>query len=256
MSSDGFIINSCLKENVSCKWSKAVDDLVILYQRLHGDNLSSVYLRGSLPRGTMVESISDIDSFCLTKSRTDKGSQALEEEYRSVLENKYSFVNSFEIESYSSVRALKSRDMRFLLKTQCLCMWGVDVSTEIEPMVISQDAMNTCLYLPKINDDFLKAAEAVCTIKDASELCSWIFKITLRAAFEIVMLREGKFTRDIYFCWLSYSHYYTEYSDDMKHALNLIINPISDIQQIRSFWERMLNVLLKNVHNDEHLLAG
>ncbi len=68
----GFIINQCAKSHITGVWADATAFLVTTYQSIHGDNLHSIYLRGSVPRGMMVVPISDLDSICLVKGTFDE----------------------------------------------------------------------------------------------------------------------------------------------------------------------------------------
>ena len=46
--------------------TKALTDA---YITSYGDNLHSVYIRGSVAQGTMISGVSDLDSFCLIRNQ-------------------------------------------------------------------------------------------------------------------------------------------------------------------------------------------
>lgn len=252
---DGYIQNSCHRDNIPGIWMNPIEELVTFYSTYHKENLISVYLRGSVPRGVMVNSVSDIDSFCLTQTDTHIENIKPIEEFQSDLSQRYGFVNGVEIDSYSIENALEMKSIRFLIKTQSLCVFGADVSTDIEPMSISVDSLSTCIYLAEINAKFLVQCEVSDSEGDARSLCVWIFKMALRAAFEIVMMREYKYTRDIYFCWKSYSKHYLEHSDLLEQALCNVVNPIAEISEIKDLWERIFAVLGEHMRKNEHLIG-
>lgn len=255
MDNNGYIVNDCAKHHMTGLWLQAVNDLISSYITIHGSNLQSIYIRGSVPRGNMIELISDIDSFCLIKNESKCQLEDAHKKHKMALELKHASVNGIEFESYLKDKALKSNSMRFLLKTQCLCLWGEDDSTGINPMTISEQSMNTCLYLPEINAEFRQMSQGTHSLHESTALCSWIFKYALRAAFEIVMMREKRFTRDLYFCWLSYSRYYPENSNAIKQALNLVINPVSDVARVKEHWTQVFEILQLHIRRNEHFLS-
>lgn len=252
----GFILNSCATSNIKGFWAQAVSELASVYRSIHGENLHSVYLRGSVPRGLMVEFISDIDSFCLVKSEIkelvvgQKVAEAVE-----YFARKYPKINGVEFDCNIMEVALENYADRFFLKTQSLCVWGEDVIPSIESMKISIDSMVTYQHIQKINDIFVKDSEELNGADDAKELCSWVFKAALRTAFEVVMLREMKYTRDLYLCWETYIAYYPSESVRMKQVLQLAISPVSNIEQIKELWKSVYEILHLNIEQEEHLLA-
>lgn len=251
----GFLLNNCDINNIKGFWLDVVADVIESYRSMHNNNLHSVYLRGSVPRGTMIECISDLDSFCLTKSKfVNSMIEGRQEEFEGYFRIQYPKINGVEFDSSVLDEALESYQNRFILKTQSLCVWGDNVIPIIERMTISSKAIGTCIHLENINDVFNSDSERLESEKDISELCSWIFKAALRSAFEIVMLREMRYTRDLYLCWEGYSSYYPNSSKLLKQALVLAIYPESDIEQIKEVWEPLYNQLIVQVKFGEHLL--
>lgn len=255
ISSDGYILNDCHLDNIGEKWMAPVNDLISYYENTHQSNLHSVYLRGSVPRGTMIDSISDVDSFCITHSEINEHTKQEEHKHQLAISQNYDFVNGVEIDSSTLNWVLsESIYMPFLLKTQCLCVAGNDISKGMESFRISEICFNTCLYLPDINDSFLRKLKRSKSEEALLDTCSWICKLALRAAFEIVLFRENKYTRDLYYCWHSYSKFYPEHANLFYEALHLAINPVPDRAAIHVVWESLYVVLQQSVDNEEHQL--
>jgi tRNA nucleotidyltransferase (CCA-adding enzyme) len=65
---NGFIVNDLSIEKIDEKWLPILETIVETYQAKLGENLVSVYLRGSVARNLAVDNISDLDTFALVKS--------------------------------------------------------------------------------------------------------------------------------------------------------------------------------------------
>ena len=61
--SEGYLINPASMTKIQEEWKPIVNDVVKTYKEQFGDDLISVYLRGSVSKGEAVAGISDIDSF-------------------------------------------------------------------------------------------------------------------------------------------------------------------------------------------------
>jgi hypothetical protein len=166
-----------------------------------------------------VEGVSDLDSFALvTRGGPAVGSVAERVAAAAAGVNrngKYSKVETgvFEV---SDVVARKLRSTggflpdeyvsavpnRFVLKTQAVCIWGMDLPYFLPDSVARAEPQ----LLPRIRDDVeraMNAADKYFTQGDKAMCCRavrWASKRLVRAAFEGVMGRAGVYTRDLYWC--------------------------------------------------------
>jgi len=62
---DGFIVNTTSPEKIQSAWLPAVEMVSDAYRKHFGENLHSVYIRGSVAKGEAIDNISDIDSFAI-----------------------------------------------------------------------------------------------------------------------------------------------------------------------------------------------
>jgi hypothetical protein len=76
-----------------------------------------------------------------------------------------------------------------------------------------------------------------------SDACAWITKRILRSGFELVMEREGVYTRDLYLCYESFSRHYGRREREMYEVLELAVNPTDDGARLRALLERCLEWL-------------
>lgn len=56
----GYLVNPASKDKLQDEWKPAIDDVVEAYKENFGENLKSVYIRGSVAKGKAIEYVSDI----------------------------------------------------------------------------------------------------------------------------------------------------------------------------------------------------
>jgi len=73
--------------------------------------------------------------------------------------------------------------------------------------------------------------------------CTWLCKQILRSVVELCFERSGKYSRDLYRCWETFSEYYPNKSDELREVLHLALNPISDegkIIELEEQWTKWI----------------
>ena len=79
--------------------------------------------------------------------------------------------------------------------------------------------------------------------------CVWLCKQLLRSGIELCYERSGKYSRDLYRCWETFSEYYPEMSDEMKHVLHLALNPTGNKQAVLDLEEKWTAWLIEEKKN-------
>jgi Nucleotidyltransferase domain len=62
LDAEGYLVNPCRRDVIAPPWSDAVTAIQSAYLHHHADRLHSIYVRGSVARGTAREGLSDIDT--------------------------------------------------------------------------------------------------------------------------------------------------------------------------------------------------
>ena len=231
--SDGFLINPTSMDNVSEHWKSVIDEVITLSSSVHGDNLHSLYLRGSVPEGT-AHDYSDLDVICVLYNRketnlTDYHKKSIDDMISKKVD--YSLIA---IEDFSEAT-------EFLFKTQSLYIFGEDLISDMKKVSIS-DAPE--IDLKEIDDGFYgmcSYAISNATDDQKRDICRWLSRRVLMAAYNIVMQREGVYTRDITSYYLGYSKYY--HSDIVKEFFDYYNNPITDLELLSDKWVEVQEVL-------------
>ncbi len=229
--SEGYIQNDTSWEYLSKPWQSVAQEILVSYQQELGLDLHSVYLRGSLARGTQVDGFSDIDTFALVHRpnlRWVKGAWQSTLETR--LQNTFHLVKEVEImlSSFDENMKKKYPALAMQIKTQSLCLYGPDYGQLLSPYRPSKSMM---IYYQWLDTD-LKAFLAKEKINKKD--CQALMKGMIRSGFELVMIREGRFTTDLYFCYQTFGKYYPDYEPNMKEALYFYLNPIDDKKRLVS----------------------
>ena len=68
---EGFLVGQSSIENLQSPWKEAVEDIRDAYVTRWGELLHSVYVRGSVSRGTPIEGVSDIDTVAFVNDDPD-----------------------------------------------------------------------------------------------------------------------------------------------------------------------------------------
>ena len=219
---------------IQAAWKPVVDSMIQFYQEQLGEDLLSVYIRGSVAKGGAVDFISDVDSFFVSKTISDIPKPAKIAFYETT-KAKFPFVNGVEIDGRNLDKLValwkpKARSVYHeLIKTQAICVWGNDISDEIPPFLLSEMFAHVYGIEKELNGALAELdSSSEFVPEEMKNYCTWIMKRLLRTGFEIVMIREQKWTRDLYLCYQSFSKYYPEKEELMRKVLHLALNPSED----------------------------
>lgn len=184
------------------KWSSIVQDTIRFYRQALQDQLHSVYVRGSVAKGNAVEFISDLDSFALSKTSVD--ACVVVDCFRRDMKERYPYCLGVEtivvpLTTLSDAPPKRTRSIwEEIIKTQARCVFGENMAPAIASFRL-KEMVGHSLYIQ--NEVEHKLPRYLEEDKDDPEelkgLCMWIMRRLLRSAFDLVMLREGRFTRDL-----------------------------------------------------------
>jgi len=233
--SEGFLINPTSMDNVSEHWKSVIDEVITLSSSVHGDNLHSLYIRGSVPEGT-AHDYSDLDMICVLSER--KETNLNDDHKKSILDMNLKKVD------YSLI-ALDdfTEETEFLLKVQSLYLFGKDLIPDIKKFSISDVPK---IDLDRIADGFYDLcsygiSDPNATDDEKKAVCRWLSRQVLMSAYNIVISREGVYTRDLTSCYLGYSKYY--HLDIVKEFFDYYNNPITDLELLSDKWVEIEEIL-------------
>lgn len=238
----GKILNPTQASLIPENLRPVLTDITSLYQQYEADNLHSIWLRGSVPRGFYTEGISDIDLFALVHTPGIRWQQAVwAETVRTALRQKYGKLPDIElaVSTYTSDLNLHRTSLSFIIKTQSLLLQGKDIRPEINDFKLDEDI--------KINSKWLRE-----DVKYFQGLASphrsdiiLVCKTLIRSAFEHVMLKEGKYTVDLPLA----AEVFCKHVPCLKSEIHTILEAIStfdiDIIYLKENIGKVYNFLIK-----------
>lgn len=235
----GRIVNPCDPQRLVDPWRAPVTELIERFRHGLGGALRSVYLRGSLPRGLAIEGVADVDMVCVMLRSPGRGGPPLgwvRSVERAVLE-RYPFCSDVSVRLVSLewlMASPQAHPLRFLLKTQGLCVWGAHLAEGWDDYTLA-DARITLIGLPHAMRDFREFLDLSPDVNrnGIARRCRWIMKKIVRSGFELVATSERAYTRDLYPCWEAFSRHYPDEAARMRQVLELAVNPVSDRDRIR-----------------------
>lgn len=228
---NGFILPDVNLAAIDSQWMSLVT--FVKNQILQAGEVSSIYIRGSVPRGLAQSGYSDADFLCISEVNLDN----LEKDINDQCKTLFPFVRGIELGSINQnqlkhVKPNRTRPyLEMLLKTQSLFLHGIDVCKDILPFRPDIEMVSHVFNLMKEFENIALHSE---------EDRKWMSRRIVRSGLEITLDRSQNFTRDLYFCFEQFANYYPKKKDIMYAALENCLNGHVDI---KSFGEliRFLN---------------
>src|SRR5262249_33572501 len=112
-------------------WSDVVAAIKAAYLQHLAEKAHSLYLRGSVAKGTAIAEVSDIDTFAVIFGERHEIDWSWIAAFQQRMAIQYPFQTGIEIGfvPYHAVcDAHGARGIRFMIKTQCVCLWGEDLA--------------------------------------------------------------------------------------------------------------------------------
>lgn len=236
---EGYIINQSDKKKINPIFLPVIDDVINAYSTYLKDDLHSVYIRGSIPKGIGIEGVADLDTIAVTKRYLNKLQLNWVKKIENRLNQKYDCVDGIELSFYSIEEILNTSSfsmMSFILKTHGICVFGEDLIPQLPKCKANKALAND--HLIHLEAQIKNACDDLqnnCDIEDIKDCCKWIMKIIVRAGLALVITKENTYTRDLYPAYKLFSKYFPEKEHDMRKALEYAITPIIDTKVLLLF---------------------
>lgn len=245
-------INPCSIDKIFSPWSEVIDDVIKTYRDNMGDRLRSVYVRGSIARGTAVSGVSDVDTFAVISGSRWQHDLSWVNTEQEKLNKKYPFQTGVEIQliTEDELAAVSAKDsITFTIKVLSVCVWGDDVSTTIADFEYG-------LYLAEDLKTFEPGLQQLTQIiiskglgEHTHKAVQWIMKSIVRNGFYLVMEKESVYCRDLYPCYTAFIKHYPEQKEAMTFALEQAIKPDASQDDILDFLDTFGSWMTKEINN-------
>lgn len=176
----------------------------VLKERID-DNLVSVYFRGS--RLLNVRK-SDFDIVVVLQNEQNID---LAKVLYSSLSHRFLSICYFDVLTVTEDRIRLDKSLRFILKIYSIHIFGKKLHDNIEEFSINADLI---FILPKMNARIQMVKRNLnmqMTSVDRRRLVNYVIKTLLRACYELIMIRESRYTRNVYNCRDRFLFYFPEF---------------------------------------------
>jgi hypothetical protein len=220
---NGFLINPTAYSKIQIQ--PILNEIIEIYKSELKDDLHSIYVRGSVPKGQFIDNLSDIDTFALTNLQNDNWNDLNNHTIHiGYLLKKYPFVTGVDLKTNSNYKDFLTDNpyLGNVLKVQSLCIYGIDVIPKIPKVKINNFLLINNLSYIEIQVKVFKCCRSNTLYL---RLFHHYLKLTIKTAFEIVSLERNIYTTDLYFCYEAFSLSYPKKESVLREVLYLYLNP-------------------------------
>ncbi|MEL6638415.1 MAG: hypothetical protein AAFR05_16790 [Bacteroidota bacterium] len=222
---EGRLLNPCQGEHLSPAALALLAEVLGVYRDFGGRALRGVYLRGSVARGTAVAGVSDFDSFAVLEAHPAGPfrwqSLPVGEQQHQAWRQRYPDFSEVELAVTSVLPTGEWHHPHVIpiLQFQSLRYWGQDFASTLPAHRPGPALARNYRWLAAAWDRLVRPP-----YPEPAEIRS-IAKTILRAGFEFVMMREARFTLDLFPCYRSFAGHYPRWAPEMRRVLEFFLHP-------------------------------
>lgn len=228
---DGYLPQADCSRALPPDWQPLAKAAVEACRTCLGDRFHSVYVRGSVARGTAVPGVSDIDMVALAAGAMPDGANARLDDLAAQLLRQYPIASGVELvvlPEQEFLSATRYRSLRFAISLDGYPLAGRDVRARLARPRLGPEAVMHAHQVPRWRSTALRRLAAEGTEEDVRLTCRWVMKRILRSAFELVMFEINGYTRDLYPCARLAARAFPCRENALWTALDLAVNPTGD----------------------------
>lgn len=238
----GYIINQSDHKKIDDRFQEVIQLINESCLSALPEDVHSIYIRGSVPRGADIEGVSDIDVIVVTYSDPQELELDWVERTERMIDRKFSFINGVDL-GFSPLSEVKEFEycsmIPFILKTYGICVYGENLIKKLphykpDCSLANEHLIHLASLIDRAKEDLAGNED----VEDIQDCCSWIMRILVRAGGVLVIAQEQSYTRDLFPAYQLFSKHYPEKEDEMRTALWYAINPLSSAEEIVEFLDR------------------
>lgn len=166
---NGYVVNEADLKKIQPYYKKVLQEINQLYINRLGNNLLSVYIRGSVSTGRVKPNISDVDSVAIVKRKLTRKKLLWIIKAADDMEKKYPKAGLIELTIVSLKELVKSkqyRNLRVRLKTQSVCLIGKDILPQLPKVKPGKKlAIHPCGGQSEWFFPYRRSLESVCSTR-------------------------------------------------------------------------------------------
>jgi uncharacterized protein len=201
-------------------------------ERFNGTRLHSAYLYGSVPRGTAVSGVSDLDLMLALHDEPTEADRADAKRIEATVDNSFDQINGVGVGLAGKgtlLSELERYDLGFFVACLCTPLLGDDLAERLPryrptSLLARETNGDLALLLPGWRS---RAAEAT-TDAELRTLSRSVGRRLVRTGFTLIMPRWGGWTSDLTESAEAFGHYYPEHAGQMRLAAATGRTPSAD----------------------------
>ncbi|MGV9677560.1 hypothetical protein ACWDSJ_19990 [Nocardia sp. NPDC003482] len=233
LDAEGFIAREGSLERVQPRFEPIVAHARAAIARTFGpERLHSAYLYGSVPRGTAVEGLSDLDLLLAMHAEPTDTDRADATAISTELDAAHPEINGAAIlfaTTTTLLSDLERHDLGWFVACLCTPLLGDDLATHLpryRPTTLLARETNGDLHL--LLPTWAERRAACRTDAERTRLTRQISRRTVRTGLTLVMPRWGGWTSDLARSADVFAHYYPHRADQMRRAATAARAPHAD----------------------------
>jgi len=250
---NGFLINPSSKNKIQDDWVPVINEILVSFRKNYSAYIESIYLRGSVARGTAVKNRSNINVVVII----DENCAEFIENDKKILKIKDDILNKFDF--------VLDIDLLFVPLTSINeDLWSLFIDAfpiySIKdyhlPIINKKIDSGLLMHLYKLevygkilNDCELEKLEK----KEICKICKCLMKILIRSGMNLTLSRELKYSKDLYPCFSVFCKYYPQKKEEMEMVFNLFIDPIDDPIKIKEINNSFGAWILEEFKNNDKI---
>ncbi|PME38175.1 nucleotidyltransferase [Vibrio sp. 10N.286.55.E10] len=243
---DGFIENLYSPKNIAPEFQGVVNAFIDSLLSELPEQIYSIYLYGSVPRGTAIVGRSDLDVSMVLTTPIGPKERRVFKHLSDTIPEAYPQVSKLDIDPgflRDVLQPTEKYHWHFWLKHCCCCIWGKDLSTEFplyKPSIEIAQALNGDLptFLEQMSLSFKTMADG--------DIAKVISKKLVRAAYYFVAEKDGSWYTDLSQCASVAKRYYPKQSDDIELAYQYALGNLISKTEAFELYERLSKKLVVN----------
>jgi len=231
LNAEGYIINPCCTD-IQSAYRQRAETVQSTLISLMPDRLHSLYLYGSVARGTAIKGVSDLDVVILFKKKPSCEEKERLKRLETELNINTDTPVGFDIGSIEEVQGEnQALFWQFFIKHCCSCIYGEDISRDFPHVKTSKElarSLNSELQ-NKLNILF-----ADTTPENRQDNVKSIAKQLIRSAYFLIIEKDKSFFSDLDSCAAAFLEHHPEKETTITTLKKFIINDNNSISELRS----------------------
>jgi len=243
LDSDGYVATNIKRENISASFKSVLADAIKSLESVLDENLHSIYLYGSVGRGTAVYGQSDFDLSVIVKTEVSEETGENLSDLEKALCDKYESISKLEFDLGTIKEALidNEYEWKFWLKHLCVCVWGEDLRDEISPY---KPSMNIGLEMNKDISRRLSNASSRLNEGNYQAEGKSIAKKLLRTHYSLFSERDGSFYESLTDLTDCLKGYEPSLEGELSSAFRMAMGTVKAQDEVSSLIENYGNIVV------------